>query len=232
MGVTLVDPTQIARDDGAGKLMMNGVQVGTVNYSTGAVDFNPDVVIKIPKPVYSSSQVSGGGFNGEVAKYRLNYEGIEYLSAPSIYPNDESGYVKIRFRTTGSATRRTLQVAFAPEFDLVTGVQAPVVPGSVLLMPFSGQPWSDDGRGVLRVLTSGGFVTRGSINYATGRVGLTSWTPGNANTLRRAGCITTLGDAISSAYVFRTAAAPLRPGSLTVQVPRASGGSQERQRGH
>ena len=226
MGVTLVDPTQIARDDGNGKLMLNGVQVGSVNYSTGAVDFNPDVVIKIPKPVYSSRQVSGGGFSGEVAQYRLNYEGIEYLNAPSIYPNDESGYVKIRFRTTGSATRRTLQVTFAPEFDLVTGVQAPVVPGSVVLMPSSGQPWSDDGRGVLRVLTSGGFVTRGSVNYATGRVGLTSWTPGNANTLRRAGCITTLGDAISSAYVFRTAAAPLRPGSLTVQVPRASGGSQ------
>ncbi|MBS3018688.1 hypothetical protein DJFAAGMI_01420 [Comamonas sp. PE63] len=226
MGVTLVDPTQIARDDGNGKLMLDGVQVGTVNYSTGAVDFNPDVVIKIPKPVYSSSQVSGGGFNGEVAQYRLNYEGIEYLNAPSIYPNDESGYVKIRFRTTGSATRRTLQVVFAPEFDLVTGVQAPVVPGSVVLMPSSGQPWSDDGRGLLRVLTSGGFVTRGSINYATGRVGLISWTTGNANTLRRAGCITTLGDAISSAYVFRTAAAPLRPGSLTVQVSRASGGSQ------
>ena len=34
------------------------------------------------------------------------------------------------------------------------------------------------------------------------------------------------GDAISSAYVFRTAAAPLRPGSLTVQVPRATGGTQ------
>jgi hypothetical protein len=39
MGVTLVDPTQIARDDGNGKLMLNGVQVGTVTYSTGAVDF-------------------------------------------------------------------------------------------------------------------------------------------------------------------------------------------------
>ena len=226
MGVTLVDPTQIARDDGAGKLMLNGVQVGMVTYATGAVDFLPDVSIKIPKPVYSSSQVSGGGFSGEVAQYRLNYEGIDYLSAPSIYPNDESGYVKIRFRTTGSATRRTLQVTFAPEFDLVTGVQAPVVPGSVLLMPSSGQPWSDDGRGLLRVLTTAGFVTRGSINYPTGRVGLTSWTPGNANTLRRAGCTTTLGDAISSAYVFRTAAAPLRPGSLAVQVPRTGGGVQ------
>ena len=225
MGVSLVDPIQIARDDGAGKLMMNGVQVGTVTYSTGAVDFNPDVVIKIPKPVYSSSQVSGGGFNGEVAQYRLNYEGIEYLNAPSIYPNDESGYVKIRLRTTGSATRRTLQVTFAPEFDLVTGVQAPVVPGSVVLMPSSGQPWSDQG-GTLRTLTSAGFVSRGSINYATGHISLSSWSVGSSNGLRRAGCITTLGDAISSAYVFRTAAAPLRPGSLTVQVPRASGGSQ------
>lgn len=103
MGVTLVDPTQIARDDGAGKLMMNGVQVGTVNYSTGAVDFNPDVVIKIPKPVYSSSQVSGGGFNGEVAKYRLNYEGIEYLSAPSIYP------------TTKAATSRSVSAPRAAQ---------------------------------------------------------------------------------------------------------------------
>ena len=226
MGVTLVDPTQIARDDGAGKLMLGDTQVGTVTYATGAVDFMPDVTIKIPKPHYSSHQVSGGGFSGDAARYRLNYEGIEYLNAPSIYPNDESGYVKLRFRTTGSATRRTLQVTFAPEFDLVTGVQAPVVPGSVLLMPASGQPWSDDGRGVLRVLTAGGFVTRGSINYATGRVALTSWMPGDANQLHRVGCITNLGDAISSAYVFRTAAAPLRPGSLTVQVPRASGGSQ------
>ena len=226
MGVSLVDPTQIARDDGAGKLMLGDTQVGTVTYATGAVDFMPDVTIQIPKPVYSSSQVSGGGFSGDAAQYRLNYEGIEYLSAPSIYPNDESGYVKIRFRTTGSATRRTLQVTFTPEFDLVTGVQAPVVPGSMVLMPSSGQPWSDDGRGVLRVLTGTGFVTRGSVNYATGRMSLTSWTTGNTSTLRRAGCITTLGDAISSAYVFRTAAAPLRPGSLTVQVPRASGGSQ------
>ena len=226
MGVTLVDPTQIARDDGAGKLMLDGVQVGTVNYSTGAADFNPDVVIKLPKPVYSSHQVSGGGFSGDAAKYRLNYEGIEYLDAPSVYPNDESGYVKLRFRTTGSATRKTLQVVFAPEFDLVTGLQAPVVPGSVVMVPASGQPWSDDGRGTLRVLTAAGFVNRGTLNYATGRVALTSWTVGSINSLRRAGCITTLGDAISSAYVFRTAAAPLRPGSLTVQVPRASGGVQ------
>ncbi|WP_120968633.1 hypothetical protein [Comamonas sp. lk] len=226
MGVSLVDPTQIARDDGAGKLMLNGTQVGTVTYSTGAVDFLPDVTIKIPKPHYSTSQVSGGGFSGEAARYRLNYAGMEYVNAPSIFPNDESGVVKLRFRATGSATRRTLQVTFAPEFDLVTGVQAPVVPSSVLLMPASGQPWSDDGRGVLRVLTAAGFVTRGSINYATGRLVLTAWTPSNANQLRRSSCVTTLGEAISSAYVFRTAAAPLRPGSLTVQVPRAGGGSQ------
>lgn len=227
MGVSLVDPTQIARDDGAGKLMLGALQIGTVDYAAGSVDFLPDVTIQIPKPHYSATQISSGGaFSNDVSRYRLNYERMEYLDAPSVYPNDESGYVKLRFRTTGSATRRTLQLTFAPEFDLVAGVQAPVVPGSVLLLPASGQPWSDDGRGGLRVLTAAGFVTRGSLNYATGKVALTSWTPGNANQLRRAGCITTLGDAISSAYVFRTAAAPLRPGSLTVQVPRSSGGVQ------
>lgn len=229
MGISSpVDPTQLARDDGAGKLMLGTLQVGTVDYAGGSVDFLPDVTVQIPKPQYSATRVSGGqGFFGvDTSRFRLNYEGIEYLNAPSVYPNDESGYVKLRFRTTGSATRKTLQLVFAPEFELVTGVQAPVVPGSVLLLAASGQPWSDDGRGTLRVLTAAGFVTRGTINYATGRVALTSWTPGNANQLRRAGCITTLGEAIGSAYVFRTAAAPLRPGSLTVQVPRSSGGVQ------
>ena len=226
MGVSLVDPTQIARDDGQGKLVLGGAQIGTVDYAAGSIEFQPDVSIRIPKPRYSSAQISGGGFSGDAARYRLNYEGIEYVSAPSIFPNDESGYVKIRFRTTGSPTRQTLQVPFAPEFALITGVQAPVVPGSVVLLPASGQPWSDDGQGTLRVLTPAGFVTRGTLNYATARVALTSWTPGNANTLRRVSCITTLGDALSSAYVFRTASSPLRPGSLTVQVPRASGGVQ------
>lgn len=227
MGINPADPTQIARDDGAGKLMLGSLQVGTLDYAAGTVDFNPDVTIKIPKPHYSAFVASGSNtFLGDSRQWRLNYEGIEYVNAPSTYPNDESGYVKIRFRTTGSATRHTMQVQFAPEFALVTGVQAPVVPGSVVMLPASGQPWSDDGRGTLRVLTAAGFVTRGTVNYATGRIALTSWTPGNANSVRRASCITTLGDAISSAFVFRTASSPLRPGSLTVQVPRASGGVQ------
>ncbi|MEG0937906.1 MAG: hypothetical protein RSE32_03145 [Comamonas sp.] len=226
MNVNLVDPTQIARDDGHGKLMLSGTQIGTVDYASGAVELLPDVTIKIPKPSYSPTSPINWSWWGTGTQYRLNYDGISYVPVPSTYPNDESGYVKLRFRTTGSATRRTLQVVFAPEFDLVTGVQAPVVPGSVILLPSSDQPWSDDGRGQLRVLTAGGFVNLGTLNYATGRVALTSWTAASTNSLRRAGCVTTLGEAISSAYVFRTAAAPLRPGSLTVQVPRASGGTQ------
>ena len=104
-------------------------------------------------------------------------------------------------------------------------MQAPVVPGSLLLVPSSGQPWSDSA-GVLRSLTSNGFVTRGAVNYTTGRIQLTAWTTGAGNSLRRASCITTLGDALSSALVFRTAAAPIRPGSLSILLPKAGGGSQ------
>ena len=224
MGISQVDPTQVARDDGLGKLMLNGLQVGTVNYAAGSVDFVPDVTIKIPKPHYSAHVASGSAFFG-TAQYRLNYEGIEYRDAPSTYPNDESGYVKLRFRTTGSATRKTLQVTFAPEFDLIPGVQAPIVPGSLLLMPSSGQPWSDSA-GVVRTLTAAGFVTRGNVAYPTGRLQLTSWTAGSSNALRRASCTTTLGEALTSAFVGRTAAAPIRPGSFSAVIPKASGGVQ------
>ena len=43
---------------------------------------------------------------------------------------------------------------------------------------------------------------------------------------QRASCVTTVGENISSEFVFRTGAAPLRPGSLSIQYARAVGGTQ------
>jgi hypothetical protein len=39
--------------------------------------------------------------------YRLNYGGIQYMDAPSLYPNDESGYVKLRYNSAGSTSNHT-----------------------------------------------------------------------------------------------------------------------------
>lgn len=230
MGVALVDPTQYARDDGAGNIVLNGVTIGTVNYSTGAVLFNPDVVIKIPKPRYSA-QNAGFASDG-TQRFRLNYSAMEYVNAPSTYPNDTSGYVKIRYNSTGSTSSQSQTVTFTPSFKLVPDVNAQVVAGSVLLYVNGAfnvanpQPWGDNGQGTLREFSTSGWINRGTINYFTGSVELSSWNAGVTNSITRTGCVTTVGENISSEYVFRTGAAPLRPSSLSIQFARATGGTQ------
>lgn len=221
MGVSVpLDPTQVAKDDGAGVIKLNGVAIGTINYSTGAVLFMPDVEIKIPRPRYTSAPA------GSASHFRMNYAGIEYVPAPSTYPNDTSGYVKLRYNSAGSSSNLTSTFTFTPSFRLLTDVQAAVVPGSVLLSAPGAQPWGDNGLGVLRESTPSGWVTRGSIDYLTGAVTLSSWVAGTANSLTRAGCVTTVGENISSEYVFRTPNAPLRPGLLSISFARSVGGAQ------
>lgn len=214
------DPIQIARDNGSGAVVLNGISIGTVNYATGQVTFNPDVTVRIPRPNYTAVAINGTG------RWRLNYSGLSYIDAPSVYPNDESGFVKLRYNSPGSTSSLTETIPFSPSFKLVPGVNAQVVTGTVLLTVAGAQPWGDNGQGTLREFTPSGWVTRGSINYLSGDVALTSWTAGTDNAITRASCVTTVGENISSEYVFRTGAAPLRPGSLSVQFARAVGGTQ------
>ncbi|PKO57981.1 MAG: hypothetical protein CVU24_18005, partial [Betaproteobacteria bacterium HGW-Betaproteobacteria-18] len=42
-----------ARDDGLGNIKLGSTTIGTVNYATGAVQFDPDSTAKIRKPVYT-----------------------------------------------------------------------------------------------------------------------------------------------------------------------------------
>lgn len=219
-----VDPTQYARDDGAGNVLRAGQVIGSVNYATGAVQFQPDVTVKIPSPVYGAQRL--GWASGVGQMFRLNYGGINYVDAPSLYPNDESGRVLLRYNSAGSTSNHSETFAFSPSFRLVPGVNAQVVTGTVLLAIAGSQPWGDNGQGTLREFTPSGWVTRGSINYLSGAVTLTSWSAGATNSITRASCVTTVGENISSDYVFRTGAAPLRPGSLSIQFARAVGGTQ------
>lgn len=216
-----VDPTQYARDNGSGAVILNGANIGTVNYATGAVVFNPDVTIRIPRPNYSATEI------GMTWTYRLNYSGLEYVSVPSLYPNDTSGYVKMRYNSPGSTSNRTETVEFQPSFRVVPDVNAAIVPGSVMLRPDGvGTPWGDSGSGVIRSLTPTGWLTRGTLDYLTGMVNLTSWPTDQVNNFQRLSTATTQGENVSSEFVFRTATAPLRPGSVTLQFARASGGTQ------
>lgn len=225
MGITLVDPIQDARDDGTGKLLLAGVQVGTVDYALGKVDWLPDVSIKTPAPAYSARiQLMGSARDQDIL--RLTYQGLNYVSVPSMYPADETGWVKLTYYTAASPSQHTQTVAFAPVVDVLPGVAAPLVQGSLLFKTPGGATWADRLGGLLQEWKDGAWQTRGQIDLVTGRAQLTSWQVGAAPTLTRQACTSTLGDALSSVFVFRTASAPIRPGSLSLQVPAPGGGVQ------
>ena len=225
MGIQLVDPIQTARDDGNGNVVRNGVNIGTVNYATGLVTFQPDVVIKIPRPVYQAA-VPPAQRESDGGRFRIRYSGMEYVDAPSLYPNDTTGFVVLKYNAAGSTNAEQQVVTFTPSFKLVPGRVAAVIPGSVVLRNNALQPWGDSGLGVLREYTDTGYVQRGTIDYFNGNVALTSWTAGQTNAIVRSSCVTTVGENVSSAFTFRTASAPLRPGSLTLTFARATGGTQ------
>jgi hypothetical protein len=216
-----VDPIHIARDNGSGVVVLpDGTIVGSVNYATGLVKVLPDLTLSLPAPRYTSV-ASGGG------RFRLNYSGMNHILVPTLFPPDESGWFKLRYNSPGATNNRTETVLFAPAFKVVPGSSSPLVAGSVLFKPDGvDTPWSDSGSGVLRTRTPSGWLNRGSINYITGMVTMTGWVGGQVNNFQRLSATTTLGENISSEFVFRTAAAPLRPGSVTVQFARTTGGTQ------
>jgi hypothetical protein len=214
-----VDPIQIARDDGAGNLLRNGANVGSVNYATGAVVFSPDVVIKIPRPVYTPAAIAGS------TRFRVVFSGIDYVDAPSLYPNDESGLVKLRYNSAASGSAQSHSVTFAPTLEAVPGLAVNLLPGG-LALSVGGQVYADSGTGVLRRDLGGSLQNAGTVNGLSGLVSLTAWPTGAANAVSRLACVSTLGEVTASQFLFRTAAAPLKPGSFSIRYARPTGGVQ------
>lgn len=225
-GWNFIDPIHTARDDGMGRLFRDGMQVGTVDYVDGTLSLWPDAEIQVPTPQYSQEHLFGNLGDG-TGRWRLNYEGVSYTVLPTIYPNDETGWVRLKFYEAGADTRKTTTFMYQPRIKLSPGNQAPVVPGSVILTVGGGLIWGDSGSGVLREIQSdGSALQRGEIDYAAGELLLTSWPVGVSGEVTRTNLISTLGENVSSAYTFRTAAAPVRPGTLSIQFARAGGGVQ------
>lgn len=225
----------IARDDGAGNLLLGETQIGTVDYATGVATFAPDVIVKIPGITWATTS------SGKYAQYNARNKSLNWVDATSFFPADGTGYVKLSYNAPGSTSAQQEVIVFEPTLRLVEGVSAAVVPGSVTLAYLTASMiggvwsltsmlgvWVDNGSGVLRQRTAAGdgWITRGSLDYLTGKVTLASWEPGAKNKIMRLGTVTTTGEPIQSEYVFRTAAAPVRPGSLSVQFARAGGGVQ------
>ena len=147
--------------------------------------------------------------------------GVEFLDLAA----GGAGSVQLRYESGAAGDAQLESVAFAPKLAIAPGYAAPLAAGSVVLTGggFS-MPVGDNSLGALRTVNADGSVTqRGTVNYLTREAELTSWTAGADNAFTRAAAVVTGGKGFVTSGVFRTAAAPLRPGSVSVQYAAPDG---------
>ena len=196
-------------DDGAGNLSRGkgGAVLGTVNYATGELSFDPRQV----RSYTIWSQKNG---------LRGLYWDQDTASAPEEYADttasiewtDPADPVAVRidqFPIPGLAINLTPTSARA------------IVPGS-LIFSVGSTEYRDQNGAIIKdwnPVTNAGTAV-GSIDYTTGQATLTDY-PANTPTntpVTLIACTTTASEKPASRTVFRTAGAPLREGSLIVNA--------------
>ncbi len=107
---------------------------------------------------------------------------------------------------------------WSPTVDLTPGFVETIVGGSVRLA-LGGKLLVDrNGRMDMDVDHATGAGTQaGTLDYTSGTIALTAWTPGATNSGTALAMLTSMGGLGGNEVTFRTASAPLRPASLILQ---------------
>lgn len=222
----IVDPLVNAYDNGAGVLPISGGTPGTINYAGKTVTWLPDVSLNIPVATYVLRQIGEQGDNGNVRYvWRKVFLCWQYRVTGASYPNDESGLVKIRYRTVGGDTQAVeTQTLSAIAFDLTRGYGETIVPGSARCT-FGGSVYVHTAGSIYRDPSpaTGAGSLAGSLDPTTGTVRLTAWTAGGTNSIAVQSLVTQVGGQPVDEVVFRTPASPLKPGTLQLRYQDLAG---------
>ncbi len=229
-----VDPIIIERDDGT-KLANT---VSSIDYALGKITFNPDRTVKLPAPKLNKIPL-GSTSASETARadkittvttttvttYRNVFVGFEYFSIPAIYPNDDSGVVKVRYRAadTSNTTTETLTMPNL-SMDLTPNFAETIVYGSVQFslggktyFDRNGQLYTDLDR------ATGAATLAGSLDYASGVATLNFWSPNQSSSVALKSLLTDITIAPVDMVTFRTPAAPIKQGSLQIRATTLEG---------
>lgn len=149
---------------------------------------------------------------------------ISLISTSSIQQEQFGGTLVIKSQPAGASygEQSDSQSAPALTFDLLPGVEEPIVPGS-LILAWAGETYVDrDGvlyKGISTATNAGSAV--GTVDYAGGTATLSSYPGGQAPSIGVQGCLTTNAGFAVTGVTFRTPGAPLRAASLQLTVVRA-----------
>lgn len=215
-----IDPIATVRDTGTGTLVRVG---GQVDYATGTIIFKPETTIGMPRPRWATAEIgseraTSPGWTGVRTTFHTSFSGIDYIPIPATFVEGLEAYVEVRYRTTSAGNAATQSFSFTPGADLTPGYAEPLVPGSILLQV--GSTLYVDRQGTLYSAidrTTGAGVASGTVNYSTGTATFTVWPEGETNSGTVRSLLTSLARMPVDGVTFRTAAAPLRPGSFIVQ---------------
>lgn len=218
-----VDPIKRVQDNAGA---FTGGLVGSINYTTGVINFMPDVTIGIPRARYSVVAIGRNAANQVV--YRNTFTHWEYVPTGAFMPYDPTGYVKVRYRTTGSASAATESMVLGNmAFDLTNNYNERIVPGAVRFT-LGGKTYTDRlGTLVTDVLANTGAATNaGTVDYNTGAISLTTWLAGQTPAVVLQALLTDIAAQPVDEVVFRIPAAPLRVGSVQLRYTPLTGGVQ------
>lgn len=142
---------------------------------------------------------------------KINSRHLAYSGSPDI---------KIKYRDSSGTNADVKQItADKLQFDLTNGFDEQILTGSVRFA-LGGHTFIDRVGTIYRDVSpsNNSGVMSGTVQYGTGKVELSSWTPNTDNVLTLQSLITTTDIPPINQVSFRTPIIPIRPGSLTVVV--------------
>lgn len=228
--IVRIDPIKMARDvplsASAGRFDQN--VTGSIDYTTGEVSFRPDAVVGVPRARYLVQQIGWTIKDGRWAPvYRNTFSHWEYVPTGAFMPYDESGYVKLRYRTTdsSSAAIETLTITEI-ECDVTDRYAERIVAGS-LRFGLGNKTYVDRLGNLFTDIdpATGAGTLAGTMDYASGRAQIKVWQPGATNSLAMQSLLTEIGGQPVDELCFRIPAAPVRPGSVQIRAVPLTGGS-------
>ncbi len=204
--------------DRGGKIYLRGVEVGTVNYSTGAIAIS--VPVNLPPELWTAPRIYGSslGYGGTAILQWWQYQGPKTIVTSM----------------SAGATARIYYATGTPGADSVGGivnelrvgaqnVQNRVLRGVSFRIGATQYQQMTDDTLVRNVAPDTGVgIPSGTVYSAIGSITLTNWVEGASSTIADwRGVMVPPSEGVEAPFtafqtVFRTAAAPVRPGSLSV----------------
>lgn len=198
-------------DDANGNIIdKDNKVIGTVNYTTAEVKFNPTVKVSAYEMIYS-----------------YNMWGVALLPYSAKVTKDATlnGGIAASFFTATPSNQVTENLkSDTIEIDLLPTAQEVIAPGAVNFT-WGNKTYFDKGGSLYTDLNTatGSAVTSGVINYQTGIGTLKNWSWKDGQSPFVRSLVTSIdGNPVSQA-TFRTPAAPIRAGSLQIRATAIDG---------